>query len=97
MDDDEEMKQQLFQAIVESFNKIGMMAMNQLANGNDGFTLTNGPWTVTLDLQTFLENANKIQDKVDNQPAARAKTLQDIVNEKAKIWHERLKSRGKNK
>lgn len=97
MDDDEKMKQQLFQAIVESFNKIGMMAMNQLANGNDGFTLTNGPWTVTLDLQTFLENANKIQDKVDDQPAARAETLQDIVNEKAKIWHERLKSRGSKK
>jgi hypothetical protein len=52
---------------------------------------------VTLDLQTFLENANKIQDKVDNQPTARAETLQDIVNEKAKIWHERLKSRGNKK
>ena len=92
MDDDEKMKQQLFQAIVESFNKIGMMAMNQLANGNDGFTLTNGPWTVTLDLEHFLEGVNErcVGESGETESIPLNK-MGEIIGRLVKPWHEKLR------
>ena len=92
MDDDEEMKKQLFQALVESFNKIGMMAMNQLANGNDGFTLTNGPWTVTLDLEHFLEGVNErcVGESGETESIPLNK-MGEIIGRLVKPWHEKLR------
>ncbi len=98
MDNDEEMKKQLFQAIVESFNKIGTMAMNQLANGNDGFTLTSGPWTVTLDLERFLEDVKEQRGGEDGETESiPLDKMGEIIARLVKPWHENLKKkRGKN-
>ena len=94
MDDDEEAKKQLFQAIVESFNKIGTMAMNQLANGNDGFTLTSGPWTVTLDLEHFLESVKEQRDGEDGAAESiPPDKMGEIIGRLVKPWHEKLRSR----
>ncbi len=94
MDNDEEMKKQLFQALVESFNKIGMMAMNQLANGNDGFTLTNGPWTVTLDLEHFLEGVNERCGGEDGETESfQPDKMGEIIDRLVKPWHENLKKK----
>ena len=102
MDNDEEMKKQLFQAIVDSFNKIGMMAMNKLANGGDGFTLTNGPWTVTLDLCGFLDRVNEQSGgecgETESRNALPSTKMGEIIGKLVKPWHENLnRQRGKKK
>lgn len=88
--DEEELKKQLFNSIVDSFNKVGMMAMNQLANGNDGFTISNGPWTVTLDLEGFLERGGKAEESHSQQEISQAKKA-EIIERLVKPWHDNLR------
>ena len=47
---DEDQKKILDQ-ILADFNYIEARAMMELANGADKFTLTKGPWTVSLDVE----------------------------------------------
>ena len=96
MDDDEEMKKRLLQAIVDSFNKIGMMAMNQLANGNDGFTISNGPWTVTLDLGDFLESGGCGKNSESTQSSEdEIQKTREIMGKLVEPWHNKIKKRGR--
>ena len=52
---DEEQKKILDQ-ILADFNYLEARAMMELANGSDKFTLTKGPWTVSLDVEGNASN-----------------------------------------
>lgn len=89
--DEEELKKQLFNSIVDSFNKVGMMAMNQLANGNDGFTISNGPWTVTLDVEGFLEHGEKVLENARPKDEISQAKKVEIIERLVKPWHDNLR------
>ena len=84
---DEEQKQ-ILDNILEDFNAIGTKAMMELSNGNGRFAITKGAWTVSLDVEGYLNHLNESKD--------RAETLGKIVNKLSEQWHERIKGAKKN-
>ena len=79
---DEEQKQ-ILDNILADFNAIGTKAMMELSNGNGQFTIARGAWTVSLDVEGYLNHQNESKDRVE--------ALGKIVNELSERWHEQIK------
>ena len=55
---DEEQKK-ILDKIIADFHAIGTKAMMELTNGSGQFTITRGAWTVSLDVEEYMNNLNE--------------------------------------
>ena len=78
---DEEQKQSL-DKILQDFNDIGTKAMMELSNGSGQFTIQRGAWTVSLDVEAYINHLNESRERVAK--------LSGIVDEVSRKWRERL-------
>ena len=85
---DEEQKQ-ILEKILEDFNAIGSKAMMELSNGSGQFTITRGAWTVSLDVEGYMEHLNETRERVEK--------LGGIVEEASRKWREHLEQARKAK
>lgn len=81
---DEEQKK-ILDKILADFQAIGTKAMMELTNGSGQFTITRGAWTVSLDVEEYMNHLNESRK--------RAEVMSGIISEAAKKWHEKLKGR----
>ena len=55
---DEEQKK-ILDKIIADFHAIGTKAMMELTNGSGQFTITRGAWTVSLDVEEYMNHLNE--------------------------------------
>lgn len=82
---DEERKQ-ILDKILADFNAIGTKAMMELSNGSGSFTIKRGAWTVSLDVEGYMEHLNECCDRMEK-----------IVDEASRKWREHLEQIRKTK
>lgn len=78
---DEEQKK-IFDQILADFNAIGAKAMMELSNGSGQFTITRGAWTVSLDVEEYMNHLNESRERVEK--------LCGIVDKASRKWREHL-------
>ena len=85
---DEEQKK-ILEKILADFQDIGTKAMMELSNGSGQFTITRGAWTVSLDVESYMNHLNESRERVEK--------LFGIVDEASRKWREHLEQMKKNK
>lgn len=85
---DEEQKQ-ILEKILSDFHDIGTKAMMELSNGSGQFTITRGAWTVSLDVEGYINQLNESRERVEK--------LGGIVDEASRKWREHLEQARKAK
>lgn len=78
---DEEQKQ-ILEKILADFQDIGTKAMMELSNGSGQFTIQRGAWTVSLDVEAYMNHLNESRERVEK--------LSGIVDEVSRKWREHL-------
>ena len=78
---DEEQKQ-ILEKILQDFHDIGTKAMMELTNGSGQFTITRGAWTVSLDVEGYMNHLSETRERVEK--------LSGIVDEVSRKWREHL-------
>ena len=84
---DEEQKK-ILDSILDDFNAIGAKAMMELSNGSGQFTITKGAWTVSLDVEGYVNQVNESRKRTE--------VMSGIISNAAKKWHEKLKGKEQN-
>jgi len=78
---DEEQKK-ILDKILADFQAIGSKAMMELSNGSGQFTIQRGAWTVSLDVEGYMNHLRESRGRVEK--------LGGIVDEVSRKWRERL-------
>lgn len=85
----DEAQKQILEKILADFHAIGSKAMMELSNGSGQFTIKRGAWTVSLDVEGYMEQLNESSERVEK--------LGGIVEEASRKWREHLEQIKKSK
>lgn len=80
-----EEQKRILENILSDFNAIVTKSMTELSNGSDHFTLSRGAWTVSLDIEGYINRLNEAKE--------RAEIMSGIISESVEKWHEKLGNR----